>query len=277
MSTLETPMIRRWWGAVGGRICEEYPLVPLRTGIQTRRRVDAIVRPDLATEWVRDWRDFGDVHGTDVIVVQAKASGLGLPLMGQAFFSAELARRHLDVASAHAVLLCSAGDDDLAPLAAERGVDVVVQAGTGRAAPFALRPIPEVLAAYHRRVGGTIAYGVPLVPGRPKLHRAHAVVLPDGDPWDGGALDGRDGVLVTSPSVPRPGMWSLGQALFGAELLRLNYRPRSVRSVIVALTPDTAIGELADRWGIETCVIAEREVPSLGRQVRVSNQAKEAL
>lgn len=119
-------MVRAWWEGTGGRICEEYPLTPTIPGRQARRRVDALVVLNQPSAWVDDCRDFGPTDGEDLIVVQAKASRLAMPLLGQAIFSPILARSNLHPASVRSVLLCTGSDDDLAPIAAEHGVEVIV-------------------------------------------------------------------------------------------------------------------------------------------------------
>src|SRR5438270_10222480 len=103
MSTKETPMVRAWWEAAGGRICEEYPLVAGVRGEQQRRRVDGLVNPALPTVWLDDWRAFGSTEGQDLVVVQAKASRLSAPLLGQAMFSRDLALTHLKARSVQTI------------------------------------------------------------------------------------------------------------------------------------------------------------------------------
>jgi hypothetical protein len=53
--------------------------------------------------------------------------------------------------------------------------------------------------------------------------------------------------------------------MFGAELLRRHYEPRSVRTLIVSALTDAAIGELAHHYGIEICVIPEHDLLKAGR------------
>jgi len=66
------------------------------------------------------------LEGQDVIVVQAKAERLGMYLMGQAVFSAELVKR-FQPASIRSVALCSRDDSELRPLlAAFPLVEVVI-------------------------------------------------------------------------------------------------------------------------------------------------------
>ncbi|MBI3301812.1 MAG: hypothetical protein HYZ72_07005, partial [Deltaproteobacteria bacterium] len=66
------------------------------------------------------------LQGEDVIVVQAKARRLGMYLMGQALFSAELVKR-FKPASIRSVALCRQDDPELRPLLAPfPHVEVVV-------------------------------------------------------------------------------------------------------------------------------------------------------
>jgi hypothetical protein len=65
--------------------------------------------------------------GQHVIVVQAKASRLGMYLMGQAIFSAELVRTRFAPASLRSVILCSKDDSVLrAFLVSYPEVEVVI-------------------------------------------------------------------------------------------------------------------------------------------------------
>ena len=66
------------------------------------------------------------MEGKDVIVVQAKANRLGMYLMGQTLFSAQLVRR-FKPKSVRSVALCTANDEILRPLLEKyKGMEVVV-------------------------------------------------------------------------------------------------------------------------------------------------------
>jgi hypothetical protein len=92
--------------------------------------LDAVILPALPRQ-VAHWRDVS-LAGQRVVVVQAKASRLGMYLMGQAIFSAQLVRTRLAPANVRSVILCSKGDNVLqAHLALYPEVEVVV----GEAAP----------------------------------------------------------------------------------------------------------------------------------------------
>ncbi len=76
---------------------------------------------------IAPWREVS-LKGEDVIVVQAKAMRLGMYLMGQTFFSAELIKR-FGPASVRSVALCTKDDSLLRPLLEQYpGMEVVVLA-----------------------------------------------------------------------------------------------------------------------------------------------------
>jgi hypothetical protein len=123
VSKLETPMTRQYWRSVGGTLVEEFPLV---RGSKTAgpRYVDALILPNQALRIARPSEV--NLEGEDVIVVQTKASRLGMYLMGQAVFSAELVLR-FNPKSVRSVALCSADDSELHPLLAHySNIEVVV-------------------------------------------------------------------------------------------------------------------------------------------------------
>ncbi len=78
MSKHETPLIRRYWERVGGTLIEEFPAVR-RTETCGQRLLDAVILPDEPTR-IANWREVS-LKGKNVIVVQAKASRLGMYLM----------------------------------------------------------------------------------------------------------------------------------------------------------------------------------------------------
>ena len=123
MSKNETPLIHRYWKQVGGTLVEEFPVVS-RSATNSQRLIDAVILPKLPTQKVH-WKEVS-LEGQDVIVVQAKASRLGMYLMGQTFFSAELIRKFRP-ASVRSVALCLADDSVLRPLLElYPGMEVVV-------------------------------------------------------------------------------------------------------------------------------------------------------
>jgi len=123
MSRRETPMIRAFWSTIGGTLVEEFLVVP-SSPTAGARRVDAIILPR-GEKRIAPQGEVS-VEGQEVIVVQAKATRLGMYLMGQAFFSAELIRR-FNPSTVRSVALCTRDDEVLRPLL-ERfpGLQVVV-------------------------------------------------------------------------------------------------------------------------------------------------------
>ena len=117
MSKLETPMVLKYWESVGGTLIEEFLLIE-KSPTCGPRRADAIILPAQETLRLPPGRRTGiKIADQEVIVVQAKASRLGMYLMGQVFFSAELIRR-FNPASVRSVALCTEDDSVLRPLVA---------------------------------------------------------------------------------------------------------------------------------------------------------------
>lgn len=123
MSKHETLMIREFWQSVGGTIVEEFPAV--RTSATTGQRlIDAVIVPSLEKRIAKPHEV--EVEGQDIIVVQAKAKRLGMTLMGQALFSAELMKRFRP-APIRSFALCTADDELLRPMLEKfPGLQVVV-------------------------------------------------------------------------------------------------------------------------------------------------------
>ena len=123
MSNREIPMIEAYWEEVGGTLIKEFPVVP-RGENHGPRWIDAVIIPSQSKR-IASWRDV-QMDGEDVIVVQAKAKRLGMSLMGQAFFSAQLLKRKLNPASIAIVAICNQDDSVLRSLAEAQGIKVVV-------------------------------------------------------------------------------------------------------------------------------------------------------
>ncbi|MGP0594666.1 hypothetical protein ACTRXD_19290 [Nitrospira sp. T9] len=123
MSKRETPMIMKYWEKVGGTLIEEFPAVRQANG-NGPRRLDAVILPK-GPKIKASWRDV-ILKGQDVIVVQAKANRLGMYLMGQTLFSAELIKQY-EPASIRSVALCAKDDAIMRPLLESfTGMEVVV-------------------------------------------------------------------------------------------------------------------------------------------------------
>lgn len=116
-------MTRWYWRQIGGTLCEEFQAVP-RTPTSAQRLLDAVILPKGEHKCVH-WKNIS-LEGQDVIVVQAKAQRLGMYLMGQTLFSAQLVRR-FKPRSVKSVALCTVDDKILRPLLEEyKGMKVVV-------------------------------------------------------------------------------------------------------------------------------------------------------
>jgi hypothetical protein len=90
MSKHETPITRWYWRQVGGTLIEEFCAVE-RSKTCESRRIDAVIVKNGPTRR-KHQRDVV-ITGKDIIVVQTKPDRLGMNLMGQAFFSAQLMKR----------------------------------------------------------------------------------------------------------------------------------------------------------------------------------------
>jgi hypothetical protein len=124
MSKHEKPMILRYWEQVGGTLLLEYHVVPRSPGVG-RRLLDAVIIVG-GEHRVASSGEKISLDGHDLIIVQAKASRVGMYLLGQAFFSRELVRARFKPRSVRTVALCAADDAVLRPIAERFGVDVVV-------------------------------------------------------------------------------------------------------------------------------------------------------
>ncbi|MDF0602894.1 hypothetical protein P1J78_19300 [Psychromarinibacter sp. C21-152] len=108
MSKYETPLTEHFWQVCcNGAYIPEYRLVRKSNGI-AERRADAVILPN--EQHRRATRvDYPDLTGRDVVVVQTKANRLGMSVMGQALFSAQLIHRH-GASSVRSIILVTAGD-----------------------------------------------------------------------------------------------------------------------------------------------------------------------
>ena len=128
MSKLETPMTVAYWNEVGGTLIEEFRAVR-RTKTQGQRLLDGLILVDGPKRRASSREDrHMDITGMNVIVIQTKASRLGMYLMGQAIYSKALVER-LGARCVRTVALCTSDDDALGPIAREAGIDVVVRPG----------------------------------------------------------------------------------------------------------------------------------------------------
>jgi hypothetical protein len=114
MSKLETWMTIEYAKTVPGTFILEFPVVKASKGVGTRK-VDALIVKN-GTFGQASPKDKVDIDGQDVIVVQTKASRLGMSVMGQAVFSIELVKRHFKPRSVRAVIVCTGRDKVLEAL-----------------------------------------------------------------------------------------------------------------------------------------------------------------
>ena len=101
---------------------EEFPAVKRASG-RAQRLIDGIIVIDGVNKIVR--HDEIKIAGKDIIVIQTKASRLGMYLMGQALFSAELMKQ-FNPRSIRTVAICTADDTVLRLICDRYGIEVVV-------------------------------------------------------------------------------------------------------------------------------------------------------
>src|SRR4051812_46414191 len=112
MSKLETPLTRAYWNKVGGTLIEEFYAVQ-SSSICGKRIIDGVIIRGGENRIAR--ASEVSLEGKDIIIVQTKAGRLGMYLMGQAFFSAELMKK-FKPASMLSVALCLKDDSVLRPI-----------------------------------------------------------------------------------------------------------------------------------------------------------------
>lgn len=113
-----------YWEQVGGTLIEEFLVVKAGDG-HGNRALDGLIVLGGPKERLPPGSTL-DIEGKDVLVIQTKSSRLGMSLMGQTLFSAELVKR-LRPKSVQSVALCRKTDDVLQPLLeAHEGCKVVV-------------------------------------------------------------------------------------------------------------------------------------------------------
>ena len=77
MSKHETPLTRRYWKSVGGTLIEEFTAIPRGTD-HGARIIDGIIVLDAPNRIVK--KSEVDLKGKDIIVIQTKATRLGMYL-----------------------------------------------------------------------------------------------------------------------------------------------------------------------------------------------------
>jgi hypothetical protein len=114
MSKHETQMTRWYWEQRGGTLVEEFCAVRRRRDRSAEvRLLDGVIILNEPHRLART-REVS-LEGKDVVVVQTKNRRLGMYLMGQVLFSAELIRA-FKPRSVESIALCSLDDAVLRPL-----------------------------------------------------------------------------------------------------------------------------------------------------------------
>ena len=122
MSKHETPLTRKYWNEIGGTLIEEFPAV-LKGDNHSQRLMDGIILLG-QQKTIESWKNI-EIKGKDIVVIQTKASRLGMNVMGQAFFSIELMKKY-HPKSIKSVIVCNKDDEVLRPIAEMHGLEVKV-------------------------------------------------------------------------------------------------------------------------------------------------------
>ena len=257
-------MLLRYLDEVGGTLIAEVVPSSTRQPGAAKRWIDAVIMPNvnevstrLGKTSVYDWgmatHSEQDelralMRNEECLVVQAKNCRLGMGLLGQALFSRELLSADLShiVGS---VALCGADTPTLSKIAGTFKTDVVVDAFAkkGKEPANLITPDYSDVDAYWNGVG-LLLYRQRLSDfvGDRGASVAHAVILldePSGKEVAGfRSLAGRRLKLITSTNRPL-GMWAMGLAVFGAQLL-LHDGALVSSSVILCTKSDTALEPL---------------------------------
>jgi len=122
MSKHETPLTVRYWESIGGSLIEEFPAV-LRGPSNAQRLIDGVIVLDGKQRRIKHHEI--TLQDRNIIVIQTKASRLGMYLMGQALFSAEL-MKPFNPRSIRTVAICTRDDSVLRPICERAGIEVIV-------------------------------------------------------------------------------------------------------------------------------------------------------
>lgn len=122
MSKHETWRTRKYWNEVGGLLIEEFVAVK-GTKEQGRRLMDGIIV--LGEKKAIHPENYFNIEGRDLIIIQTKATRIGMSLLGQAFLSKFLIEKHKP-RSIKSVAICGKNDAVMKILAREHGVEIVV-------------------------------------------------------------------------------------------------------------------------------------------------------
>ena len=122
MSKRETILVENFWKETGGTLIEEF-LAVRGTRDQGRRLIDGVIIKGGPRRKMK--ASDAKIAGRRIVVVQAKASRLGMYLLGQALFSRDL-MAEFKPKSIETVAICTKGDARLEQLALQHGIRVVV-------------------------------------------------------------------------------------------------------------------------------------------------------
>ena len=128
MSLHETWRTREYWKTIGGLLIEEFVAVDGNKE-QGRRTIDGIIVLG-EKKAVHSGNKF-DLKGKDVIVIQTKKGRIGMNLLGQAYFSKFLIKKH-SPRSIKTVAICGRNDKVMAEFAEKHEVQVIVYPETLR-------------------------------------------------------------------------------------------------------------------------------------------------
>lgn len=122
MSKHETPLTRRFWEEVGGTLIEEF-LAVSKGKDNAQRLIDGVILVDEETRIAKT----SDViiKGKKIIVIQTKASRLGMYLIGQSIISRDLMKK-FEPTHIRSVIVCNKDDSILRPIAESYGLEVRV-------------------------------------------------------------------------------------------------------------------------------------------------------
>lgn len=128
MGLHETWRAEMYWKTIGGLLIEEFVAVDGNKE-QGRRPIDGIIV--LGEKKAIHCGNKFDLKGKDVIVIQTKKGRIGMNLLGQAYFSKLLIKKH-SPRRIKTVAICGRNDKVMAEFAEKHEVEVIVYPETLR-------------------------------------------------------------------------------------------------------------------------------------------------
>lgn len=122
MSKHETWRTRQYWQTVGGLLIEEFVSVNA-SELNAKRPIDGLIVLNEPT--AIHTSSFFDIKDKDVVIIQCKATRLGMYLLGQIYFSQFLIQKH-QPRSIRLVAICGKSDSIMEELAMAHNIEVVV-------------------------------------------------------------------------------------------------------------------------------------------------------